>query len=130
NGSRDAKAYVAKIDAGLDPERQEPAQELWAEAGRIYNSGDKVGAARLALAAARAGNSQAQLSIGWNYEKGVGVPQNYSEAAAWYRKSADQGEPSAMANLGYLYVNGKGVPEDWVQSAKWLQRSASLGETL
>jgi TPR repeat protein len=118
NGSRDAKAYVAKLDGGLDPERQEPAQDLMAEADRIWRSGDQAAAARPYLAAARASNSKAQLQIGWHYENGIGVPQSYSEAASWYRKAADQGETSAMANLANMYEFGKGVPEDWVQSAK------------
>jgi uncharacterized protein len=130
NGSRHGKVEIAKIDAGIDDERKEPAQDLMTEGGRIFNSGNQAAAARPFLAAARAGNSQAQLQIGWHYEKGVGVPQSYSEAALWYRKAADQGVSDAMANLGDMYEFGKGVPEDWVQSAKWLQRSAAFGNAL
>lgn len=128
-GSADAKALLARIDAGFDPARQEPAQDLMAEADRIWKSGDHAAAARPYLAAARAGNSLAQLQIGWHYEKGVGVPQSFKEAALWYRKAADQGLASAMTNLGNLYELGEGVPEDWVESAKWRLKSAQLGDS-
>jgi len=62
-------------------------------------------------------------------KKGVGVRQNYSEAASWYRQAADQGVLDAMINLGNLYEFGQGVLEDWVQSAKWRQRSAEFGSS-
>lgn len=100
-----------------------------AEGQRIWKSGNQAAAARPFLAAAQAGNSSAQLQIGWQYEKGVGVRQSYSEAASWYRKAADQGVMDAMTNLGNLYEFGHGVPEDWVQSAKWRQRSATFGDS-
>ena len=89
NGSRQGKADIARIDAGIDDERKEPAQDLMAEGLRIFGSGDQVAAVQPFLAAARAGNSQAQLQIGWHYAMGVGVPQSDREAAFWYRKAAD-----------------------------------------
>ena len=39
----------------------------------------------------RAGNAVAQARLGWMYEKGEGVPQDYAQAAAWYLKAAEQG---------------------------------------
>jgi TPR repeat protein len=35
------------------------------------------------------GNAQAERNIGSLYEKGLGVPQDHSEAEAWYKKAAD-----------------------------------------
>src|SRR5476651_768958 len=40
--------------------------------------------------AAEQGNSDAQLLLGKMYEKGEGVPQNYSEALKWYRLAAQK----------------------------------------
>ena len=107
----------------------QPAQDLYTEAQRIWKSGNQAAATKPFLAAAQAGNSLAQLQIGWHYEKGVGVRQSYSEAASWYRKAADQGVMDAMTNLGNLYEFGQGVPEDWVQAAKWRQKSAEFGSS-
>jgi len=43
---------------------------------------------------------------------GAGVPQNYSEAADWYRRAAEQGHVDAQVSLGQLYQTGRGVPLD------------------
>jgi TPR repeat protein len=37
---------------------------------------------------------------------------DYTEAAKWYRKAAEQGDARAQANLGVLYQFGWGVPQD------------------
>ena len=36
------------------------------------------------------------------YERGNGVPQDYTEAARWYRLAADDGDDAAQCNLGLL----------------------------
>jgi TPR repeat protein len=70
---------------------------------------------------AAAGDSEAQFSLGKNYESGRGgLKKSYSEAANWYRKSAEQGNVYAQASLGILYHSGKGLPHDDVQSEMWL----------
>ena len=40
---------------------------------------------------AEQGDAEAQLRLGIMYSKGKGVPQDYKEAAKWFRKAADQG---------------------------------------
>ena len=37
------------------------------------------------------------------FENGLGVPQNYTEAASWYRRAADLDYVEAQNNLGSLY---------------------------
>lgn len=58
--------------------RKEPAQDLFDEGERLYESGHREAAVKPFLAAAQAGNSMAQLQIGWHYEKGVGITQSYA----------------------------------------------------
>jgi len=58
------------------------------------------------------------------YENGRGVPQNYKQAAIWYRKAADQGHADAQSNLGLMYANGHGVPQDYVEVDKWFSIAA------
>jgi hypothetical protein len=53
------------------------------------------------------------------YYNGKGVPQDYAEAARWYRKAADQGNADAQNNLGVMYGNGQGVPQDYVRAHMW-----------
>ena len=54
-------------------------------------------------ARAEEGVASAQFSLGFRYNTGQGVPQDYVEAARWYRLAADQGYASAQANLGGIY---------------------------
>src|SRR5674476_513283 len=49
------------------------------------------------------GDAAARCGLGFLYEKGDGVPQNYAQAAAWYQKSAEQGDAEAQYMLGGLY---------------------------
>ena len=43
-------------------------------------------------AAAEAGNVGAQFNLGYMYNVGQGVPQDYTEAAKWYRRAAEAGD--------------------------------------
>jgi TPR repeat protein len=58
------------------------------------------------------------------YEFGRGVPQSFTEAAAWYRKAADQDYAIAQNNLGYLYRDGHGVPQSESEAAAWFEKAA------
>ncbi|WP_334510148.1 tetratricopeptide repeat protein [Bradyrhizobium sp. AZCC 1693] len=62
----------------------------------------------------------AQTYLGFMFETGRGVPQNYTEAAMWYRRAAEQGDGRAQYSLGLLYDRGHGVPRDVVEASKWL----------
>ena len=41
-------------------------------------------------------------SVGWLYQNGFGVTQDYGKAMIWYRKAATQGDAKAPANIGWL----------------------------
>jgi len=44
-------------------------------------------------------------SLGWLYEKGLGVPQDYAKAREWYEKSAARGGAIAKAQLETLPIS-------------------------
>ena len=51
-------------------------------------------------------------------DSGRGVPQDRAQAAAWYRKAAEQGDAKAQFNLGLMYRYGPGYSpglERWVE---------------
>ena len=57
------------------------------------------------------------------YNAGVSLlrtVQNYSGAARWFRRAADQGHANAQAVLGSLYAVGLGVPKDFVNAYVWV----------
>jgi len=65
------------------------------------------------------GHAQSQLGLGERYLAGIGVPKDLTEAAKWYRMSADQGNEVAQFYLGNLYAKGNGVPKDYAEAYKW-----------
>ena len=76
---------------------------------------------------AEQGVNGAQLVLGTLYYHGKGVPQDYKEAAKWFRLAAVQGNILAQFNLGFMYANGQGVPQDYREAVKWLRLSAEQG---
>ena len=82
------------------------------------------------MRSAEQGFASGQFNLGWCYEKGKGVAQNYTEAVSWYRKAADQGHPTAQNNLGVCYREGKGVEQDYVEAIKWYRKAADQGHPI
>ncbi len=76
------------------------------------------------------GNVDAQVMLGSIYYFGVGVPQDYAEAAVWYRKAAEQGDSGAQYLLGELYLDGNGAPQDYRKAYFWLDLAAAQRSSL
>lgn len=75
--------------------------------------------------AAERGNARAQAYLGFMYQYGRGVPQNYTLAYYWYRRGAEQGNAAAQHSLGLLYDKGQGTPTDHVLAHMWLSLAAA-----
>jgi len=52
---------------------------------------------------------------------------DYEQAAAWYRKSAEQGNSDSQNDLGVLYDRGNGMRQDYSQAIAWFRKSADQG---
>src|SRR5712691_8471260 len=48
---------------------------------------------------AEQGHAEAQFNLGLMYIDGQGVPQDYTQAAQWLRKAAEQGDATAQGIL-------------------------------
>ncbi len=79
------------------------------------------------LAAAENNQADAQFLLGDCYYKGRGIPQNYQEAAKWFRKAADQMNADAQYYLGVCYANGQGVEKNPQAAAEWIRRASDHG---
>ncbi len=75
--------------------------------------------------AAERGDARAQARLGFMYQYGRGVPQNYRLAYYWYRRGAEQGNAAAQHLLGLLYDKGQGTPTDHVLAHMWLSLAAA-----
>jgi hypothetical protein len=92
-------------------------------AGPIRAGRAEAGPAALIVSAER-GDPRAQTYIGFMYETGRGLPQDYVLAAQWYHRAARQGHSRAQHMLGLMYDKGQGVTQDYVQAHKWLNLAA------
>jgi TPR repeat protein len=62
------------------------------------------------------------------YAEGLGVPEDHTQALAWYLKAAEQGLAYAQATAGMLYLFGRGVPHDHKLAYAWSTLAAESGE--
>jgi len=62
--------------------------------------------------------------LGSLYEDGKELPQDYTQAALWFRLGAELGEDDSQSSLGSLYEEGKGVPQDYMKAVMWDRKAA------
>lgn len=96
-GHAEATASLRK----MSPER------LYTAAPMYFVLGDKEMGARVLLIAAENGHVPAQRAVGVLYRKGLGVQQDFGEAARWLQRAADQGDREAGVELNDLMELGR-----------------------
>ena len=104
-------------------QRQNKSQ--WQEGVAAYKSGNYLAALTKLKPLATKGDVDAQVFLGFMYDRGQGVQQDCQQALAWYLKAAAQGDAQVQSKLGLMYGNGHGVPQDLVQAYKWYSLAAS-----
>ena len=76
---------------------------------------------------AETGDAEAQFSLGNMYAEGKVVPNDFTEAAKWFRKASDQGDAGALYALGVIHSGGLGVPVDLAEGYVWFCLAAKAG---
>lgn len=71
--------------------------------------------------------AEEQYLKGVEFADGLGVAQDYGQAARWFARAAEQNHAQAQLNLATLYRQGQGVGRDPAKSLQWLTRAAKLG---
>jgi uncharacterized protein len=79
------------------------------------------------LVEAEQGIALAQYNLGYSYDNGKGVAQDYKEAVKWYTKAAEQGLAEAQSNLGVNYYKAEGVAQDYKSAHMWYNIAAANG---
>ena len=69
-------------------------------------------------------DARAQYDLGYKYDTGSVLVQDYAQAMFWYRKAADQGYARAQYNLARMYAQGHGVPANPAEAAIWYRNAA------
>jgi TPR repeat protein len=68
-----------------------------------------------------------EVNLGACYVEGTGVPQDYAQAARFYRLAADQGLARAQMSIGICYKAGRGVAQDDAEAVRWVRLAADQG---
>jgi len=91
----------------------------------VFTRGNYTAAVNRAAPLAERGDAQAQAFLGFMYEHGRGVAQDYVIAVHWYTCAAEQGHPTAQYLLGLMYDKGHGVERSDTLAYKWLNLAAA-----
>src|SRR5579871_4636489 len=81
---------------------------LYARGVAAAERGDFPIAIRLWRHVADEGHVKAQYNLGVAYARGIGVPQNKSEALKWWKLAAKQGHPEARRQANLLRMKSSG----------------------
>lgn len=104
----------------------------WDEQGlRLLETGDadqERKGCELFRRAAEKGYASAQYRLGYCYESGKGVEQNFSTANKWYARAGEQGHMDAEYKLGHSYRTGRGTEIDLPMALQWYKKAASSGD--
>jgi TPR repeat protein len=89
---------------------------------------EKAAAFRNWLPRALRGDSLAQFELGAAFSTGRSAPEDFAEAARWFKKAAQQGNPRAQNGLAILYSKGLGVRRDFTEAYIWWHLAAERFE--
>jgi TPR repeat protein len=108
------------------------AQYRFAKAILDHNPGpdDVQFALKLLHNSVAQGNSNAEFYLGYLYEHGEFVAQDYPLAFQNYQAAAQVHHPPAESNLGSLYLHGQGVPKNLAKAFEWYLASAQHGDSV
>ena len=76
---------------------------------------------------AETGDPYEQVALATRYATGEEVPQDYSMAARWLLRAAEQGHVGAQDMLGTYYSVGRGVPKDITRAYYWSVLAGAAG---
>ncbi len=119
---------IKKAGAAGIPEANRLLGHIYFE-GHFDQQKDALAALSYYIAAADAGDAEAQCMVGVCHEFGyAGLPSNTSEATKWYRQAAEKGHPKAMANLGKAIGLLNAERSARVEALSWLILAKKLRE--
>src|SRR3989338_9313954 len=76
------------------------------------------------MRAAKEGNADAKLALGFSYMKGRGVEKDLKRAFENFLAAAEQGLSDAQYNVGLSYIRAQGTEKNYAKAAEWFEKSA------
>ena len=65
--------------------------------------------------------------LGVAYQKGLGVPVDFTESVKWFITAAEHDHSGAVTQLGIMYEIGQGVVMDHKEAIIWFDIAAKQG---
>ena len=90
---------------------------------------DATAAAQWNQAGALAGDAECQARLGYQYAKGLGLPQNLLLARKWFRRAANANSALGALGMGLLTLDHYGVAPRHYDPKPWLESAIKLGDT-
>jgi uncharacterized protein len=76
------------------------------------------------LDAAKLGDEEAQVAVGYDYAYGITRKADVDEALRWWKRAYRQGSWAAAFNLGMFFRDAK----QWAKALKWFERAIHAGD--
>lgn len=64
--------------------------------------------------------------LGYMYENGIGIDQNYSKAIELYELAIESNDPAAMNNLANMYEHAKGLERNYFKAIELYEKAIKL----
>lgn len=127
--SLDGRSIEQRIEKGLTSAGEAPTVSPDYAYG-AFQRGYFLTAFAIALERARGGDAAAQTLLGMLLSRGLGVKQDFKEAAHWYEIAARNGDAEARYALGRFYLEGLGVPKDAAKAADYFEQAGEAGHSV
>ena len=136
-----AEEYYDKYKKSLITDE---AEDFYAKASRFNQSGDYIKSAEyygkaITAAKIKAGHFKSLVELGMLYEKGLGVPQDYTQALKLYEAAKDhivfnvyterQRLGEVLFRIAYLTEHGLGKPKDYISAVEGYHQAIAFGYT-
>jgi len=92
--------------------------ERYTKALKYFKAGAKRGG----------GDGFIRSRLGYMYENGLGVTQDYSEAVRYYKLAVRGNNIFAQSNLAFLYEKGLGVTQNYTEASRLYRLGADQGD--
>jgi TPR repeat protein len=100
------------------------AAHLREQGHALSNRGYGLKSFRSFLKAAKLGDEEAQVIIGYDYAYGITGEYDREEAIRWWKRAYRKGSSAAAYNLGMFFRDAK----QWKKAVKWFERAVQAGD--
>ena len=114
-----------KPSAVASPATPLPTTDPWVAIKELFARKDYAAVIPLLRPLVTKNDPNAQVALGGLYAVGLGLAQDYKEAARLWGLAAAQGNAEAQRFLGLMYADGTGVAQDYREAARLFRLAAA-----